>query len=180
MKTKLFLCVALILFTGVGEALAQVSSIADPSIKIDTSYDSNKNRTTVRLAAIKISGEKDKYYSLHMSPSFSYAGHAFVPPEIIDFELQTVVKGRLSTDLYVIFVIDGEEVFLSSNRFGIARPIRGPRWRGERLIFRMPLEVLQRVANAKRASVKFDGIDFEFDDVHRRALKAFAARAVSP
>jgi hypothetical protein len=178
-KTKLVLCIALTLVTAFRHAYAQVSSAAVPEIKIDSSYDASKDRTTVRLAAVKISGEKNKYYSLHMSPSFSYGGHSFVRPEVIDFELRTVVKGRLSTDVYVIFVIDGEEIFLSSNRAGIERPIRGRRWKGERLVFRMPLEILQRLANAKRAFVKFDGIPFEFDDDHRRALKTFAARASS-
>jgi hypothetical protein len=63
--------------------------------KIETSYDSSKDRTTVRLAPVLISAEQDKYRSLHMAPAFSYPGHDPRTPEIIDFELRTVVKGKL-------------------------------------------------------------------------------------
>src|SRR5713226_8517865 len=60
--------------------------------KIETTYDSIKDRTTVRLTSVQISGEKGKYHSLHMAPSFSFPGHEPQRPDIIDFELQTVVK----------------------------------------------------------------------------------------
>jgi hypothetical protein len=70
-------------------------------LKIETSYDSIKDKTTVRLAPVQISGENGKYHSLHMSPSFSYPGKEARKPDIIDFELRSVVKGRLDTDLYV-------------------------------------------------------------------------------
>jgi hypothetical protein len=60
-----------------------------------------------------------------MSPSFNFPGHQPTTPAIVDFELQTVVKGRLSTDLYVVFIIDGETVSLSSRPWD-GRPIANP------------------------------------------------------
>jgi hypothetical protein len=101
-------------------------------LKIETSYDAKVDKTTVRLAPVQISGENGKYRSLQMAPAFSYRGKEPRTPEIIDFELRTVVKGRLDTDLYVLFVIDGEKVFLSSNRWAIKRPVPGRVWVGER------------------------------------------------
>jgi hypothetical protein len=110
-----------------------------PAAKIETNYDSGKDRTTVKLASVQISGEKDKYHSLHMSPWFSFPGRHPERPAIIGFELQTVVKTKLlDTDLYVVFIIDGETIFLSSNRWAVARPVPGRLWIGERLVFRMP------------------------------------------
>ena len=79
--------------------------------KIETTYDEVKDKTTVKLARVRISSGQDKYVSLHMSPSFSFTGRRLLAtPAIIDFELQTVVRGRLRTDLYVVFMIDGERV----------------------------------------------------------------------
>lgn len=139
--------------------------------KIETSYDSNKDRTTVRLAPVLISGEQDKYHSLHMSPSFSFPGQRLAAPSIIDFELQSVVKGRLSTDLYVVFIIDGETVFLSSNRWAIKRPIPGRVWMGERIAFRMPYDTFLKITKAKEFAIKFDGVRFSVGETQKQALR---------
>ena len=122
---------------------------------------------------VKISGDKDKYHSLHLSPAFSYPGHQPKLPEIIDFELLTVVKGKLRVDLYVVFVIDGETIFLSSNRWGINRPVPGRRWMGERLVFRMPYQTFLKMAAAKTVAVKLDAVQFEFGEEPMQALRDF-------
>jgi hypothetical protein len=160
------------------------SSIKPQPSKIETAYDSVKDRTTVRLAPVQISGEQGKYRSLHMSPSFSFSGRQLGPgsqaghplgvgatPSIIDFELRTVVKGRLSTDLYVVFVIDGDTVFLSSNRWAIKRPVLGRVWVGERLIFRMPYETFVKITGAKTFEIKFDGVRFSVGETQKQALR---------
>ena len=139
--------------------------------KIETSYDRDKDRTTVRLAPVQISGELDKYHSLHMSPSFSFPAQQFAVPATIDFELQTVVKGRLSTDLYVVFIIDSETVFLGSNRRAIKRPIPGRVWMGERLVFRMPYETFLKITKAKQFAIKFDGVRFLVGETQMKALR---------
>jgi hypothetical protein len=90
--------------------------------RVETTYDAEKDKTVVKLAPVQISGEQGAYRSLHMSPSFSSPGRQVVTPSTIDFELQTVVKGRLRTDLYVVFLVDGEKIFLSSSRWAIRRP----------------------------------------------------------
>jgi len=145
-----------------------------PSPKIERNYDSQKKITTVRLTPVQLAADKGRYHSLHISPSFKYAGEIFAKPEIIDFELQTVVKGRLNTDLYVVYMIDGETVFLSSSRWGIKRPMPGRVWMGERLVFRMPYETLVRLCAAKEAAIRMDGISFELSDEHKSLLKDFA------
>ena len=141
------------------------------AVKSETSYDSSKDRTTVRLTPVQISSEQDKYHSLHMSPSFSFPGRQRVTPAIVDFELQSVVKGRLSTDLYVVFIIDGETVFLSSNRWAIKRPVPGRVWMGERLVFRMPYETFVKITNAKEFQIKFDRIKFSVGETQKQALR---------
>lgn len=147
---------------------------AQDSGTIITGYDQGKNVTTVKVVPVKISGDKDKYHSLHMSPAFSYSGHQPTLPETIDFELLTVVKGKLRVDLYVVFVVDGETIFLSSNRWGVKRPVPGRRWMGERLVFRMPYQILLRMAAAKTVAVKLDAVQFEFGEEPRQALRDFA------
>ena len=142
--------------------------------KIETTYDKVKVRTTVRMAPVKISGDKDKYHSVHMSPSFSYPGRQFQVPSTIDFELQTVVKGKLRVDLYVVFIVDGETVFLSSNRWGIKRPVAGRKWMGERLVFNMPYETLLKITAAKTVSIKLDAVLFELGEGPMQAICDFA------
>lgn len=141
------------------------------SAHVEGTYDAEKDETTVRLAPVKISNGRGKYVSIHMSPSFKFPGRSLMEPEIIDFELQTVVRGRLSTDLYVVFVIDGETVFLSSNRSAIKRPIPGRVWTGERLVFRMPYQTYVRIANAKTFAIKFDGVRFPVGKTQKEALR---------
>lgn len=142
--------------------------------KIETTYDSSKDRTTVRLTRVQISGEKGNYHSLHMAPAFSFPGHQPERPDIIDFELQTVVKGRLDSDLYVVFIVDGETIFLSSNRWAIARPVPGQRWVGERLVFRMPYETLLKITKAKKFEIEFNGVAFEVGGPEMQTLSDFA------
>lgn len=142
--------------------------------QIETAYNSVQDKTTVRMSPMQISEDRGRYHSLHLAPAYSFPGQVPRTPEIIDFELQTVVKARkLKVDLYVLFVVDGEKIFLSSNRWGVKKPVPGRPWVGERLVFRMPYETLLKLANAKQASIRLDGIDFELSDDHLRALRLF-------
>jgi hypothetical protein len=151
------------------------SAIAQETVSnVETSYDAAKGKTTVKLAPVQISGEREKYISLHMSPAFSFPGHQFATPAIIDFELQTVVRAKLlSTDLYVVFMIDGEKVFLSSNRWAVKRPVPGRVWVGERLVFRMPYETFVKITKAASVEIKFDAVTFSLGETQKQALHDF-------
>ena len=144
--------------------------------KYENTYDELKKQTTVRLLPVKLSGENGKYHSLHMSPAFKYPGEVPARPELVDFELQIVVKGRLRTDLYVVFVVDGEKIFLSSNRWAVQRPVPGRVWMGERLVFRMPYETLLKLAAAKHLEIKMDAVVFPINEEHLKVIREFAAK----
>lgn len=145
--------------------------VASRPAKVEGTYDAEKDETTVRLAPVKISSGHGKYVSIHMSPYFKFPGRSLLTPEIINFELQTVVRGRLSTDLYVVFIIDGKTSFLSSNRWAIKRPVPGRVWRGERLVFRMPYETYVKITEAKTFEIKFDGVAFPVGESQKEALR---------
>ena len=162
-----------VLFTPRVLQLAGQNESPHVNLKIETSYDAGKDKTTIRLAPVQISADKGKYHSLHMAPAFSYSGKELQRPEIIDFELRTVVRGRLDTDLYVVFVIDGEKVFLSSNRAAIKRPVSGRVWFGERLVFRMPYETFVKITQARVFEIRFDGVRFPLSEPHLQLLQAF-------
>lgn len=166
---------ALILSVSQLHPLNQTAANLQPqdSPKTETTYDAEKDKTTVRLVPVQLSGENGKYHSLQMSPSFSFPGHQVVTPSIIDFELQTVVRGRLRTDLYVVFMIDGEKVFLSSSRWAIKRPVPGRVWMGERLVFRMPYETFVKITKANSFEIKFDAITFSVGETQKQALQDF-------
>jgi hypothetical protein len=144
--------------------------------QITTAYDSVKDRTTVRLLPVKISGPKTHYYSIHIAPAFSYPGKSFQKPQKIDFEVQTVVKTKLKVDLYVVFVVDGEEIFLSSNRSAVRNPVPGKKWIGERLVFRMPNDTLTKITRAKSVEIKMDGVRFPIEGTALEQVREFAAR----
>jgi hypothetical protein len=162
--------------------LLSTTIFAQESGTIITAHDQGKNITTVKVVPVKISADKDKYHSLHISPAFSYPGHQPRLPETIDFELQTVVKGKLRVDLYVVFIVDGETIFLSSSRSGIKRPVPGRRWMGERLVFRMPYQTFLKMAAAKTIAVKLDAVQFEFGEEPMKAIRDFAKhiQTISP
>jgi hypothetical protein len=178
-KTRMLIKLLLILSLFPGASPAQILQPAAPmpslqaDLKVETSYDPMKDKTTVRLPAVHISGDNGKYRSLHMSPAFTYRGKESRTPDIIDFELRTVVKGRLDSDLYVLFVIDGEKVFLSSNRWAVRRPVPGRVWVGERLVFRMPYETFVKITKAKALELRFDEVKFSLSEEHLRMLRAF-------
>lgn len=153
------------------QAVANVSPQA--AAKVETTYDAEKDKTIVRLAPMEISRGQGKYVSLQMSPSFSFTGRQAVTPSLIDFELQTVVRGRLRTDVYVVFMIDGEEVFLSSNRWAIKRPVPGRVWVGERLVFRMPYETFVKITKANSFEIRFDAVKFPVGKEQKQALRDF-------
>lgn len=144
--------------------------------QIETTYDDTKDKTTVRLTPVQISHDKAQYHSIHIAPAFSYSGHEFKKPEIVDFEVQTVVKTKLKIDLYVVFVVDGESIFLSSNRWAVKRPIPGKRWIGERLVFRMPYETLMKIAKASAVAIKMDGVEFPFSESVVDQIRVFEKR----
>lgn len=153
------------------QAVANVSP--QDAAKVETTYDAEKDKTIIRLAPMEISREQGKYVSLKMSPSFSFSGRQLVTPAIIDFELQTVVRGRLRTDLYVVFMINGEKVFLSSSRWAIKRPVPGRVWVGERLVFRMPYETFVKITKASSFEIKFDAVTFPVGETQKQALRDF-------
>ena len=101
MLTKLLLILSLLPSASAAQKFQPAAPMASlqTDLKIETSYDADKDTTTVRLRPVQISGENGKYRSLQMTPAFSYSGKERRTPEIIDFELRTVVKGRLDTDL---------------------------------------------------------------------------------
>lgn len=166
------LLVLLLSTPGLAQLETGESSVQPP--KIETFYDKNKDLTTVRLAPLQVSGEKDKYYSLNYAASFSYHGQSPRKPDAIDFELQSIVKARtLKIDLYVVFVVDGETIFLSSNRTARKNPVPGRRWVGERLVFRMPYEALSRIISARKFDIRLDSVTFAFGDVQLAALRQF-------
>ncbi len=162
----------MVLFSGhFSSAFQQPQSSSSTNAKIETSYNSAEDKTTVKLAPVQISGTKGIYRSLHMSPYFSFPGKDPRAPEFISFELNSVVAGRLRTDLYVVFIIDGETVFLSSSRWAVKRPVPGRLWVGERLVFRMPFETFVKITKAKTLEIKFDALRFPVGEKELQSLR---------
>lgn len=156
---------------------AAVSVRAQSPSDISITFEAAKNRTTVRLAPAQIAGEKGKYHSLTFSIFYSYPGKTKRAPETLSLELLTVVKARqLDPDLYVVFVVDGTEIFLSSDRSAVLNPVAGKRWVGERLVFRLPHETFLRFTRAKKLSVRLDADVFDLSQAHLHSLREFERR----
>jgi hypothetical protein len=51
-----------------------------------------KGTSTVRMTALKIGGEKDHYYSLHLALSYTYEGAEPAMPKFIDFKILTCLR----------------------------------------------------------------------------------------
>jgi hypothetical protein len=144
--------------------------------RIETNYDREEDKTTVHLLPVQIASEKAQYHSVHIAPAFSYAGHELKRPEAVEFEVHTVVKTKLKIDLYVVFVVDGETIFLSSNRSALKRPVAGKRWVGERLVFRMPYETLMKISRANAVEIRMDDVRFPLTETALEHVREFARR----
>lgn len=179
MRNSLYICyLFLAVLCGPGDVTTQLCTVQ--SQKTESSPKTTDEWTTVDLAPMRISGEKGKYHSLHLSVSYGFLGRAPQKPAFVDFELKSVVKARkLKIDLYVVFVVDGETIFLSSNRSAIKNPVRGRRWVGERLVFRMPYDTLLKITKAKKFAIKMDAVTFELGEPQVEALRDFARRIES-
>ena len=160
-KTSSFI-VALVIVVTALPSLAQRPTI-------ERTYKNGK--TAVKMEPIKISGEKDEYYSLHFGLSYKYEGTEHQLPEYIDVEIQTVVKLRkLNPDLYVQFLIDNERVFLSSNRWAVKNPVPGKRMIGERIAMRMPLGTYLKLAKAETSTLQMGRTLFEISAEQKAAM----------
>jgi hypothetical protein len=167
--SKLFL-ILMVSLLGTG-AICRFQQIA----QFETVYDVQKDLTTVRLPFSRISGEKDRYYSLDFSVYFTYSGKTKQPPESVNFELISVVKARkLNSDLYVVFVVDGEQMHFGSNRSAMPNPVKGRTWVGERIVFKIPLEKFDKLASAKELAIKMGSVVFPLNDEARESLRAFS------
>lgn len=141
----------------------------------ETVYDLTRNVTTVRLPSTNLSGPKGQYHSLSFSIYYSHPGKRPVPPERVNFELVSVVKARsLNSDLYVVFVVDGEPVHFSSNRSAIRNPVRGKPWIGEKMVFLISPEDFRKLAAAKTLAIKMGDETFEFSEELRADVRTFA------
>lgn len=151
------------------------------STKVETSYDKDKDLTTVRLGPVKLSGEKNRYHSLEFTLSHRYPGQTSTTPKQIYFDLISVVKARrLNTDLFVVFIVDGKTVHFSSNRSAILNPVPGRLWIGERMIFTIAAADFREIVNAKTVSIKMGDVIFNFNKEAREALKEFDTAVQGP
>jgi len=155
--------------------LAVIAFVSIQQPQLQTVYDSQKNLTTVRLPAKKLSGEKDRYHSLSFSIYYDYSGKTPALPERVNFELVSVVKARrLNTDLYVVFLLDGKPIHFGSNRSAIRNPVPGRSWIGEKMVFPMTRQEFLKLAAAETLAIKMGGVTFDFDSEAPESIRAFA------
>jgi hypothetical protein len=143
--------------------------------QIATTYNRDKNLTTVKLPMSRISDDRDRYRSLDFSVFYTYPGREKQVSSDVHFELVSVVKARkLNTDLYVVFVIDGEKIHFSSNRSAIFNPVPGRLWIGERMVFRIPYVTLKKLAAAKHLAIKMGPTNFDLSEHALASIRRFA------
>ena len=160
MRSQLSFCILLLLTTCSG-SVAQTPAVSS-TVK--------DGFTLVAMEPLKISGAKDEYYSLHLG--LSYKSNESKTPETVDFEIQTVVKKRkLNPDLYIVFLIEGDEVFLSSDRRAVKNPVPGRRWFGERIVMRMPIATYLKLTDAKSGVIRMGRTRFELSAEQKTAMK---------
>jgi hypothetical protein len=164
----------LILFT-TAFASGQVVQTPHAQPQTVTTYNEEKDLTTVRLPMSRISDDRDRYRSLDFSISYTYPGREKQVPSDVNFELVSVVKARkLNTDLYVVFVLDGEKIHFSSNRSAILNPVPGRQWIGERMIFRIPYVTFKKLAAAKHLAIKMGPTNFDLSEDTLASIRRFA------
>ncbi len=81
---------------------------------------------------------------------------------------------RLNTDLYVLFVADGNPIHFGSNRSAIRNPVPGKPWIGEKIVFPLTREEFLKIAAAETLAIKMGGVTVEFSEELRGKLRAVA------
>lgn len=153
---------------------ARQDRVLPPPPNFERKYDAAKDETTVRLPRLKLGGENGKYHSLHSLVSYKHPGQTRGVPEIVTFELITVVKARrLKIDLHVQLLIDGEKVFLSSNRWAEKNPVPGRPWIAEHIALRMPYPIFEKIAKAKEVVIQLDTVKFTVGSAEMQVLRDF-------
>ncbi|HEX6730749.1 MAG TPA: hypothetical protein VF074_12080 [Pyrinomonadaceae bacterium] len=156
-------------------ATVSIASGQGQHSQIETTYNQDKNLTTVKLPMSRISDDRDRYRSLDFSVFYTYPGRENRVPSDVNFELVSIVKARkLNTDLYVVFVIDGEKIHFSSNRSAIFNPVPGRLWIGERMIFRIPYVTFKKLAAAKHLAIKVGPTNFDLSEDAVASIRRFA------
>jgi hypothetical protein len=164
----------LILFTTV-LASTQAAQTSQAQSQIETTYNQDKDLTTVKLPTSRISDDRDRYRSLDFSVFYTYPSRENRVPSNVNFELVSVVKARkLNTDLYVVFVIDGDKIHFGSNRSAIFNPVPGRLWIGERMVFRIPYMTFKKLAAAKHLAIKMGPTDFDLSEDALESIRRFA------
>ena len=170
--------IASLLLNSIAGFTPRTARVPDPDNELITKYDKARNVTTVSLLPLQISGKKANYYSLHLTASFDYPGQSFKAPDSIRFEIRSVVKGRkLNPDLYVVFVIDGKEIHLSSNRWAVMNPLPGRSAIGEVIVMNMPAEMFLKFVTARETAIKMGGTSFPLTWIHQETLRTLADNA---
>jgi hypothetical protein len=83
---------------------------------------------------------------------------------------------RLKVDLHVQFIVDGEKVFLSSNRWAERNPVAGKPWVSEHIALRMPLEIFEKITRAKDVEIQMDAVSFTVGDEALQSFRDFHAQ----
>jgi hypothetical protein len=144
--------------------------------KIEVKFDESKNQTVVRLDTMKIY-ENDSE-TLSMIVSGSYAGKTPpAPPSELLFVLYASSKQRrYQTEPQLIVTADSEVVR--------TRQLKnyGARTEGDRviepLLTMMPYDILAKMANAKKVTLKIGTTEYEMTANNLEALRDFASRMV--
>ena len=144
---------------------------------IQINHNLDKDVTTARLVRFRLAHNIDRYHTVDLSAQFVHSFKTKPTQPKVDLEIFTVVKARkLNTDLYVVFVVDGNEVHYGSNRSAIRNPVPGRLWIGERMVFSVPVEEFQKLAAAETLAIKMGGVRFDLNDDARMSLKLFAEK----
>jgi hypothetical protein len=163
------------IITGVIAALLAFSFPQDKGARTEATPGGYRINTIVRLESILLSGPKDRYHRLTLSISYVQKSGERNRPDVVDVELVSVVKARkLNTDLYVVFLADGQEHHFGSSRSAIRGPVPGKPWIGERMVFHVPREDFLKWTEAEKLGVKLGGVVFDFSEQHRSAVRAAA------
>ena len=102
----------------------------------------------------------------------------FKAPEFFRFEIRSVVKGRkLNPDLYIVFLVGGETIHLSSNRWVVRNPLPGRRAIGEVIAMKMPFQIFEKLISAKQATIRMGGTKFDLRDSQRETFRLLADKA---
>ena len=171
---KYSILLVLFLFLAAGAIAQEPSSKFKHDGKIEVLFDEKKNETTIRLNEMKIFESESETLSIIVVGSFEGKKQTGSPSELLFVLNASSKQRRYQIEPQITVTADGEVIRTRQMKNYGARNDKGQII--EPLLTMMPYEIVVKMANAKKVTLKIGTTDYEMTANNLEALRDVVSR----